>query len=140
MIRFVIAATFALAVAGGTVAPATERSLTLTRSVPPRPSDVRIYASLCDVPGTMEVVGELEVANAGRQRAVIERSLAVLAGRAGADAIVLHPLNRWELGAAYVSSGPNSFDSFNNSRATAVLVDRSTLVSQLREPSICSER
>ena len=138
MIRCVIAISCALGLAGCTIAPATERSLALVRPVPARAGDVRIYSELCDVPGTMEVVGELEVANTVRKRAAIERELATLAGLLGADAIVLHPFNTGNSGAAYTDSGANSFNGFRYSRATVIRVFADQSAPRVGEAGTCT--
>lgn len=81
-----------------------------------------IYLEVCDVPAPMRVTSGIEVFNDGRKRSAIERDLVDRAARSGANAIILHPNNRWVLGAAYTSAEPNSFDPLRFSRATAVLV------------------
>ena len=140
MIRWLIAIACALSLGGCTIAPATERTLALVRPVPVRAGGVRIYSEMCDVPGAMEVVGELEVANTGRKRAAIEREFATLAGRLGADAIVLHPFNTGISGAAYTNSGVNSFDRFRYSRATAIKVFADQSAPKVEEAGTCTVR
>lgn len=137
MIRRLIAIACVLALPGCTIAPASERSLALVRPLPVRAGEIRVYSDLCDVLGAVEVVGELEVANKGRKRATIEHELVTLAGRRGADAIVLHPFNRRAFGAAYTSAGVNSFNPFRYSRATAVRVFADQYRQQVGEPRIC---
>lgn len=122
MIRVAIVATIALVLAGCTVMPATQRSLALVQPALPQPGEVLTYPALSDVPGTMEVVGEIEVLNKYQKRSVIERRLKELAARSGANAIVLHPFNRWKLGVAYSSASEHRFDPFLYSRATAIRV------------------
>lgn len=137
MIRWLIAGACALVVGGCTITPATERGLALVRPAAVRAGEVRIYSQLCDVPGTMEVVGELEVANAGRKSFAIEHELATLAGRLGADAIVLHPFNRGAFGVAYTNSGANSFNGFRYSRATAIRVFADQSPPRIGDSAIC---
>jgi hypothetical protein len=108
--------------AGCTVRPATQRSIALATPSMRHGGQVAIYSELCDVPAPMRMLARLEVTNGGRERIAIERDLADQAARSGANAIVLDPLNRWTLGAAYTSAAPNKFDPFRFSRATAVLV------------------
>lgn len=102
--------------------PAMQRSIALATPSVRHEGQVAIYSELCDVPAPMQALASLEVANGGRERIAIERDLAARAARSGANAIVLDPLNRWTLGAAYTSVAPNSFNLFRFSRATAVLV------------------
>jgi len=123
MIRVAIAAASALVLAGCTVVPATPRSLALVRPALPQAGEVLTYSEISGVPGTMEVVGEIEVANEDQKRSEIERRLKDLAARSGANAIVFHPFNRWTLGAAYSSAPEHSFDPLRFSRATAIRVD-----------------
>ena len=137
MIRGPSAVACAFAMAGCTTTPATERSLALVRLVPVRAGEVSAYSDLCDVPGAMEVVSELEVANRGRQPSAIEHELIVLAGRLGADAIVLRPFNRGAFGAAYTKSGASGLDGFRSSRATAIRVFENQSRSQSGEAAIC---
>ena len=122
MIRWLVAMACGPALAGCVIKTATVRSLALVRAAPVHAGEVRIYSDLCNVPGAMEMVRELEVENMGGQRPAIEHELATLAGRLGADAIVLHPFNRKFLGAAYAKSGASSLDGFRYSRATAIRV------------------
>lgn len=116
----------ALVLAGCAGVPATERSPALVRPALPQPGQIFTYASLSEVPGPMEVMGEIEVANEDQKRPQIERRLRDLAAQSGANAIVLHPNNRWKLGAAYTSAPEHSFDPFKFSRATAIRVMAST--------------
>lgn len=108
--------------AGCAVRPASPRSFALAMPPVPHEEQVAIYSELCDVPAPMRAIAQVEVANDGRERAAIERDLANRAVSLGANGIVLDPLNRWTLGAAYTSAKANSFDPFRLSRATAVLV------------------
>lgn len=122
MIRRAIFAASALVLAGCTVVSATQRSLALVQPVLPQAGEVLTYSALSDVPGPMEVVREIEIANDYQKRPEIERRLRELAAQSGANAIVLHPNNRWKLGAAYTTAREHSFDPFRYSRATAIRV------------------
>lgn len=111
-----------LMLAGCAVRPATPLSITLASPSVRQEGQVAIYLEVCDVPAPMRVTGQIEVLNDGRERSAIERDLVDKAARLGASAIILHPNNRWVLGAAYTSAEPDSFDPIRFSRATAVVV------------------
>lgn len=138
MTRWPIIIAGALASVGCTTIPATDRSLALVQPVPPYPGEIRIYSDLCAVPGAMQAVSELEVANAGRSRSAIEDELAALARQSGADAIVLNPLNRSKLGVAYTSSDSDNFSSFRYSRATAIRLSSTRSGSPNRNLPMCA--
>ena len=122
MIRTAMLAACASALAGCTVVPATQRSLALVQPISSQPGEVLTYASLSDVPGPMEVLGEIEIANENYKRSEIEQRLRDLAAKSGANAIILHENNRWKLGAAYTSAPEHRFNPFQYSRATAIRV------------------
>ena len=98
---------------------------TVARVTPslPRAGEVRTYGALAEVPGRITVIGEVEVSNDGDPRPAIEARLRDTAKEAGANAIVLHPFNRWALGAEYNDGGWGRFDPFRYSRATAIRVE-----------------
>lgn len=108
--------------AGCAVQPATPHGIAIAAPSVQETGEVAIYSEVCDVPAPMRVVGEIEVYNDSRERPAINRDLTGRAARSGANAIILHPNNRWALGAAYTSAEPNSFDPLRFSRATAVKV------------------
>lgn len=120
-----IAALGALAMLTGacTAVPASPETVARFAPTLPREGEVRTYGSLAEVPGRIRVIGEVEVGNAGEERAGIEARLRQTAAEAGANAIVLHPFNRWALGAGYNDGGWDGFDLRRVSRATAIRVE-----------------
>ena len=114
-----------LALGGCTVVPASPEIIAMVEAMQPRmprAGEVLTYAALGDVPGQIEVIAQIEVPNNGEERAAIEARLREAARGQGANAIVLHPFNRWALGMAYNDGGWDGFDPRRVSRATALVV------------------
>lgn len=122
--RAAIALAF-VALGGCTMVPASPATVAMVEAMQPRiprAGEMMTYAALGEVPGQIEVIAEIEVPNNGEERAAIDARLREAARGQGANAIVLHPFNRWALGMAYNDGGWDGFDPRRVSRATALIV------------------
>lgn len=94
--------------------------MTRAHTVPAR--DVRVFEPADMVRQGFWVVEELTVRDDGEANiAELQRDLRVMAGARGANALVLHPMNRRPNGTRVVV-GPSLGDPFEQYRATAIWI------------------
>lgn len=118
--RLVMGPIFLLAASGCTVERIGPPGITMTRPVAVKPRNVLVFGETQRVPGPFSIVEEIYVKDDGDKSVEeLERDLRSQAGARGANAILLHPLNRKDNGTR-VKLGIHLDDPFDYYRATAV--------------------
>lgn len=92
----------------------------LTRAIRVKASDVQVYAAANEVAGQYAIVEDLFVSDDGDELPrVLEERLRIMAGARGANAIIMHPLNR-RLDGTRIVNGLALDDPLKYYRATAI--------------------
>jgi len=94
----------------------------MTQSVRVKARDVKIFQTADMVQNRFSVVEDIYVTDNGDELPrVLEDRLRVMAGARGANAIIVHPLNR-KLNGTRITVGPTLDDPFKYYRATAIWI------------------